>query len=113
MVRRTRRKLLAGTEEEDPTSGVANLVDAMLVLAVGFLIFVVMSWNMQSVVFSDMSQQEKQQTMDAMKKAVELNQGKELNNTPNSTSGSGEGYAELGKVYKDPETGKLIMIQGD
>lgn len=113
MVRRRRRGILAGTEEEDPTSGVANLVDAMLVLAVGFLIFVVMSWNMQSVVFSDMSQQEKQQTMDAMKKAVELSQGKELNNTPNSTQGSGEGYAELGKVYKDPETGKLIMIQGD
>ncbi len=111
MVRQSRRRLLSMTEEEDPTSGVSNLVDAMLVLAVGFLIFVVMSWNMQSVVFSDMSQQEKQQTMEAMKKAVELNQGKELNNTPNSTSGSGEGYVELGQVYKDPETGKLIMIQ--
>jgi hypothetical protein len=42
--------------EEDPMAGTANLVDAMLVLAVGFLIFVVMSWNMQSIIFSDMSQ---------------------------------------------------------
>ena len=42
MVRRRRRSLLSGAEEEDPTSGVSNLVDAMLVLAVGFLIFVVM-----------------------------------------------------------------------
>ena len=113
MVRRTRRRLLAGVEEEDPTAGVSNLVDAMLVLAVGFLIFVVMSWNMQSVVFSDMSQQEKQQTMEAMKKAVELTQGQELNTSINSSSGSGSGYEDMGRVYKDPATNKLIMVQED
>ena len=31
-------------------------------------------------------------------------------NADNSSS-SGEGYSELGKVYKDPKTGKLIMIE--
>ena len=46
--------------EEDPMAGTSNLVDAMLVIAVGFLIFVVISWNMQSVVFSDTSNQQSQ-----------------------------------------------------
>lgn len=93
-------------------AGTANLVDAMLVLSVGFLIFLVLSWNMQSVVFADMSPEERQQTMEAMKQVAELQMGEELNDTPETSSGSGEGYVQMGKVYKDPETGKLIMIEG-
>jgi len=54
MLRRRRRRLLS-QNEEDPMAGTSNLVDAMLVLSVGFLIFVVVSWNMQSVVFADSS----------------------------------------------------------
>jgi len=38
--------------------------------------------------------------------------GKELNQTPDTSSGSGEGYVEMGTVYKDPSTGKLIMVGG-
>ena len=112
MLRKRRRRLFGDHLEEDPMAGSANLVDAMLVLSVGFLIFIVLSWNMQSVVFSDMSAQERQDTMEAMKKAVELTQGDELNNTPQTSSGSGQGYVELGQVYKDPKTGKLIMVEG-
>jgi hypothetical protein len=93
-------------------AGSANLVDAMLVLSVGFLIFLVVSWNMQSVMFSDASPEEKKQTMEAMQKAAEIQQGKELNNTPQIQSGEGEGFVEMGRVYKDPKTGKLIMIEG-
>ena len=44
--------------EEDPMAGTANLVDAMLVIAVGLLIFVVISWNMQSVVFQETQNQQ-------------------------------------------------------
>jgi hypothetical protein len=51
-------------------AGTTNLVDAMLVLSVGFLIFLVMSWNMQSVVFANTTTEEKQQTMDAMQQAA-------------------------------------------
>jgi len=93
-------------------AGSANIVDAMLVLAVGFLIFVTISWNMQSVVFSNMSPEERQELMQAMKQVVEIHQGKELNTTPEVVSGSGTGMVELGTVYKDPTTGKLIMVQG-
>lgn len=111
MVRR-RRRMLDDSQGEDPAAGSANLVDAMLVLAVGFLIFLVMSWNMQSVVFADMSQEERQKTMEAMKNVAEIQQGSELNDTPQSQSGSGQGYAKKGTVYQDPTTGKLIMVEG-
>ncbi|MCG2828652.1 MULTISPECIES: DUF2149 domain-containing protein [unclassified Methanothermobacter] len=109
---RRRRRLLSDQNEEDPMAGSANLVDAMLVLSVGFLIFLVLSWNMQNVVFADMTPQERQETMEAMKRAVEVQKGQELNNTPETSSGSGQGYVEMGTVYRDPKTGKLIMVQG-
>ncbi|MEW6010863.1 MAG: hypothetical protein CIT03_03350 [Methanobacterium sp.] len=111
MLRRPKRRRFT-RQDEDPMAGTANLVDAMLVLSVGFLIFLVLSWNMQSVVFADMSPEERQQTMEAMKQVAELQMGQELNDTPDTSSGSGEGYVQMGKVYKDPETGKLIMIEG-
>ena len=105
-IRKNRNKV-----EEDPMAGITNLVDVMLVIAVGFLVFIVISWNMQGVVFSDMSAEEKQDAMKSMKSAVEVNQGESINDTPDSKEGSGEGYNEVGKVYKDPKSGKLIMVE--
>ena len=111
MVRKKQRRRRS-TTEEDPMTGTANLVDAMLVLAVGFLIFVVMSWNMQSIIFSDMSQDEKDSVMQAMKDAKPVEQGQEIDTPPEISQSSGKGYTEMGKVYKDPSTGKLIMVEG-
>jgi len=111
MVRKKQRRR-SSRVEEDPMAGTANLVDAMLVIAVGFLVFVIISWNMQSVVFSDMDQEQRQSVMDAMKDVSEVTQGQELNETPDTSQSSGQGYTEMGKVYKDPSTGKLIMVEG-
>ena len=98
--------------EEDPMAGVANLVDAMLVIAVGLLVFLVISWNMQSIVFNDdISQQQKQDAIDAMQQVTQVDQGQQLNETPDISNSTGEGYAEMGKVYKDPKTGKMIMVE--
>ncbi|RBQ22969.1 hypothetical protein ALNOE001_12260 [Candidatus Methanobinarius endosymbioticus] len=83
----------------------------MLVMSVGLLVFVVLSWNMQDVVFSDMTREEKQETMEVMKNVIELNKGNEINDTPDVSNGSDDGYTEMGKVYKDPSTGKLIMVE--
>lgn len=112
MVRRKQRRRRASDDDIDPMAGTTNLVDAMLVLALGFLIFVVISWNMQSVIFSDMSQDQKQQVMDSMKQVSEVTQGQELNDTPDTSQSSGQGFTELGKVYKDSSSGKLIMVEG-
>ena len=112
MVRRKQRRRRASDDDIDPMAGTTNLVDAMLVLALGFLIFVVISWNMQSVIFSDMCQDQKQAVMESMKQVSEVTQGQELNDTPDTSQSSGQGFTELGKVYKDPSSGKLIMVEG-
>ena len=107
---RRKPRLMADNEEIDPMSYAVNMVDCMLVLAVGFLIFTVMSFGMQSVVFSDATPQEKQEIMKTVQQTVELQQGKEINGTPQTQSGSGSGYQQVGTVYKDPKTGKMIMV---
>ena len=93
--------------EEDPMAGTSNLVDAMLVIAVGFLVFVIISWNMQAMIDPDQNIQEQMQ-----QKMTEVDQGQQLNDTPDTSNSSGQGDTELGKVYKDPATGKLIMVEG-
>ena len=45
-------------------------------------------------------------------KTTEVDQGQQLNETPDTSNSSGQGYTEMGKVYKDPATGKLIMVEG-
>ena len=94
--------------EEDPMAGTSNLVDAMLVIAVGFLVFVIISWNMQAMIDPSQSVQEKMQ----QQQTSEVNQGQQLNDAPDTTNSAGQGYTEMGKVYKDPSTGKLIMVEG-
>lgn len=91
--------------EEDPMAGTSNLVDAMLVIAVGFLVFVIISWNMQAMITDDNPIQQAQQT-------TEIDQGTQLDEAPDTSNSSGQGYTEMGKVYKDPVTGKLIMVEG-
>lgn len=106
MVRKNSRRR-SKRVEEDPMAGTTNLVDAMLVIAVGFLVFVIISWNMQVMVDPNQSIQDALQ-----KQTTEVNQGSQLNETPDTSNSSGQGYTELGKVYKDPVTGKLIMVEG-
>ena len=94
--------------EEDPMAGTSNLVDAMLVIAVGFLVFVIISWNMQAMIDPSQNIQEQMQ----QQKTTQVDQGQQLNDTPDTSNSSGQGYTEMGKVYKDPATGKLIMVEG-
>ena len=78
MVRKKQRRR-SSRVEEDPMTGTANLVDAMLVIAVGFLVFVIISWNMQAIVFNeDMTPEQKQQVMQTIKSVSEVNQGQEF-----------------------------------
>ena len=109
MVRKKARR--KPRQEEDPMAGTTNLTDAMLVLALGFLIFAVVGWNLQSVVFSDMTQEEKQDVMESISNITKVTQGEKLNSTPDTSDQSGEGYVEQGKVYKDSKTGELIMVE--
>lgn len=96
-----RRKFLEDSGE-DPTSGIINLTDCMLVLAVGFLIFSIMALHSNPTMMSE--------TTGSTPNTVTVTTGNTLNGTPNNQSGSGSNYQQMGTVYKDPTTGKLIMV---
>ena len=112
MIRRRKGKFL-NQGEEDPMAGTSNLVDAMLVIAVGLLVFLVISWNMQNIIFNEnMDEQQRQKVRNAIQEVSQIDQGEELEDTPDISKSSGSGYTEMGKVYRDSDTGKLIMVEG-
>ncbi|MDO5823204.1 DUF2149 domain-containing protein [Methanobrevibacter sp.] len=112
MIRRRKGKFIS-QGEEDPMTGTSNLVDAMLVISVGLLIFLVISWNIQNIVFNEnMDEEQKQKVKNAIQEISQIDQGSELNQTPDLSKSSGKGFTEMGKVYKDSNTGKLIMVEG-
>ena len=87
-------------EELNPMEGVANLVDAMLVLACGLMLALIINWNVD---------------VGGTGSTVELNQEQEVTELE-GMSASGEisdltgNYEELGVVYLDPATGKYYMV---
>ncbi|WP_372865209.1 DUF2149 domain-containing protein [Spongiibacter sp.] len=85
--------------DEDPLGPLANLVDIILVFACGLIAAL--------VAFSP----ELQNHFDARQRDVTL--GRELPSVPSTVKQQleqGEGYESLGQVYRDPQTGKLILI---
>lgn len=97
-------KLSAGRKNDEdinPMDGVGNMADAMLILAVGIMLALIMNWNVD---------------ISSMSKPVEVDQAQEvsdmenLDNSDVSEAASSSGLSELGKVYKDPKTGKMYMI---
>ena len=89
--------------DTDPLTGFANIMDVMLVFALGLLIALITQ------------SQELRQHFNLEHK-VDITQGKELVQPPKSIdkalNGNAEGMESLGQVYRDPETGKLILISG-
>lgn len=82
-------------QDDEPMAPMANLVDLMLVFACG-LIAALISLS------GDVQQHFQPQT---------INQGKELSQRPDAGAKSqGQGMESVGQVYRDPETGKLILI---
>lgn len=90
-------------DDDDPMASLTNLSDAMLVLALGFLIFAVLALSANPNILSETSQQSQN--------TQQISTGETFtNDTTASGSSSGQGYSEVGKVYKDPDTGKLVMV---
>jgi hypothetical protein len=98
-----KKRRFLDVDEEDPTSGIINLTDCMLVLAVGFLVFAIMALGSNSSLVSE--------STGSNPNTVTVTTGNVINTTNNSSSGSGSGYQEMGTVYKDPKTGKLLLIK--
>ena len=91
MLRKKRR--ISESLDDDPMSGLSNLSDAMLVLALGFLIFAIMALSANPELISQTPATQDVSSVDAG--------GME-----------DSGYSEVGKVYEDPTTGKLVLVSG-
>ena len=88
-------------EGPDPMSGVANIVDAMLVFACGLMLAIVTFWNVD---------------LPNIQKVIQSNEMKEVNDievTEDQMEADGSAYTQKGMVYEDPETGKLYMLTED
>jgi hypothetical protein len=80
---------------EDPQSSLVNLVDIMLVFICGLIVALVSADARRT---------------DSKTQAVE--QGRELTELPEGLRGqaAGAGMTPVGQVYRDPKTGKLILV---
>ncbi len=89
--------------DEDPLGPLANLLDLMLVFACGLIAaLMAMSGKLQEHFQSTGSVTSMQQQF--------VEQGQELPQMPGQGASGGDGYESVGKVYRDPKTGKLILI---
>lgn len=85
---------------DEPLGPLANLLDLMLVFACGLIAALIA-----------MSGQLQQQFYKEYKDAGQvIERGQELPQLPDAGSAKGEGYESVGQVYRDPKTGKLILI---
>lgn len=103
MLRKRGRKWQSSEEEFNPLSSLANLADVMFVFSVGLIVALVSVWHVQPL----QGESGKPRQMNV----VDVKQGKEMKDLPQVESSTGTGFEEMGTVYKDPKTGKLIMVQ--
>ncbi|QCF27059.1 DUF2149 domain-containing protein [Hydrocarboniclastica marina] len=91
-------------ESEEPLGPLANLVDIMLVFACGLIAALfASSEQLQGQLQSQFQSQ-------AQKRTQVVRQGQELTEMPEGVGEAGQGYESLGQVYRDPDTGKMILI---
>lgn len=91
-------------QDSDPMTGFANIVDLMLVFAVGLMLAL-------------FSQSRELRQHFNLEQTVEVTPGRELVEAPAAIQemlqGNNEGMEALGRVYRDPDTGKLYLIDGE
>jgi len=95
------------SQEQEPLGPLANLIDIMLVFSCGLIAAL--------VALSPELEQHFQINKQASEAQIQpVNSvGKELTSAPEALKNklqSQEGYQSMGQVYKDPKTGKLILI---
>lgn len=86
-------------DDFSPMDGLGNMADAMLVFACGLLIALILSWNVE---VTDQGVKESIQT----KYEVDS-----IDEQASETPGDEKNLEEMGKVYKDPETGKYYVVE--
>ena len=88
-------------EDEDPTSGLSNLADCMLVLACGLMVSLVVAWNLDLQQMTEVKMSENR---------IEI---EDVENIEGDLETGGTAYIDVGRVYQDPETGKYFVLEGE
>lgn len=94
---------LFAEQESDPLAGFANIMDVMLVFAMGLMLALISHSKSLKQHFQ-------------LEEHALVTTGKELVDPPDAVKariqGDGKGMQSLGQVYRDPKTGKLILVGG-
>ena len=78
--------------DEDPRASLVNLVDVMLVFACGLIAAIAGSQG-------------------AIKPPQPVEKGRQIERPASGVTQDGSGYDRVGEVYRDPKTGKLVLIE--
>lgn len=87
-------------EDADPRIGLVNLADVMLVFACGLMLALVSRWGVNLSTVEEMDSSNMQEIEDVQSMIDEMQSG-------------GGGYDERGRVYQDPETGTLYLLEAE
>lgn len=79
-------------DDEDPRASLVNLVDVMLVFSCGLLAALAAGGH-------------------TVLQPREITQGREITAPHRAEQAVGQGYQSVGQVYRDPKTGKLLLIE--
>jgi hypothetical protein len=88
-------------DDVNPMEGVVNIVDAMLVFACGLMLSIVIFWNVDL----------RPNDMVPVKQGVDQLAADELQSKGESIDSVQEGMEEIGKVYRDPVTGNIYLME--
>lgn len=88
-------------EDFSPMEGVGNMADAMLVFACGLLLALIVSWNVEISEHGEISHQGTK---------YEVN---DIGGEATQTIDPDTELEEMGRVYRDPETGKYYVIENE
>lgn len=88
----------------NPMAGMANLADVMLVFACGLLVALIFNWNV------DVNSSTPTATVPDQKNKYEI---EGIDENTEATEQEEATLEEMGKVYRDAETGKYYVVEGE
>ena len=95
---------LSGSDEPNPMSGVSNLADVMLVLAVGIMLALIMNWRI-SINGGQVTQMKDGALTEVDSSAIHMGEQSE------QEDGQQSNLKEKGTVYVDEATGKMYLVE--
>lgn len=110
MQSRLNKKIEVSDDNVNPMDGVSNMSDAMLVLAVGIMLALVINWKID-IKEAYRGQEQKETVQDS--KLQEVDSNDVIQNNSVSASDVESNYVKSGTVYTDINTGKTYIVIGE